>query len=141
MEKREIPEKVNVAVYQWTYKEEVIKKSEKISTKLIEENLKNEIWASLKWYRDLKKSTNDERPAYNRLIKDIFEENVNLVILVGDSTRFIIKREILFDMAKKVDIIGMSKCGNIIKYYSLNNKFVDNSLLKYKCNLEDYDVK
>lgn len=132
MEKKEFPITVNVAVYQRREKGEVIPKDEKISTKFIEEELKGENWESLKWYRDFKKSTNDERPAYNRLIKDIFEENVNFLIIIGDITKLSMKNELLLSIAKKIDIIGMSKKGNQA-YYKL---YTPKESINYKCKWE-----
>lgn len=125
MRKYKLPELVRVAVYERTDKEEIIKRSKRTTTIFIEENLKNENWVSLKWYRDLKKTTNNERPAYNKLIKDIFEEKVNLLIVIGTLETLSSRVKIIDKIKDNISIVCIGNKGEI-SFFDLGTSYLIN---------------
>lgn len=46
-------------------------------------------------YVDIHKHTVEDRPAYNRLIKDIFEGKIDMLVVIGGTDRLTRKMEIL----------------------------------------------
>lgn len=97
-------EKIKVASYQRISKGENIDDSLVVQKLILEKFAKDNSLEVIDNYVDIHKQAIEDRPAYNRLVKDIFEGKIDTIIVLGGNERLTRNLETLSKIEQNVKV-------------------------------------
>lgn len=103
-------EKKRVAIYNRTSPQKNLAEEIKKENKIVSAYLENNDIELVGIYRDIECHTVEERPQYNKLIKDIFEGKIDKLVITG-TNRLTRNIEILEKIGNAVEIILLDENG------------------------------
>ena len=103
-------EKKRVAFYNRTSPQRNLAEEIKKENKIVSAYLENNDIELVGIYRDIECHTVEERPQYNKLIKDIFEGKIDKLVITG-TDRLTRNNEIFVKIANAVEIILLDENG------------------------------